>query len=63
MYSAYPSGYAPYTNVGNNLKKNHRISMKKIFILILVNINLSLYSQEKKIEIQEYKYLIDSIYL
>ena len=36
--------------------------MKKVLILILFTINLSLYSQDKKIEIQEYKYIVDSIY-
>ena len=36
--------------------------MKNILLLILFTINLSLYSQDKKIEIQEYKYIIDSIY-
>ncbi len=36
--------------------------MKKILLLLFLAFNLSLYSQDKKFEIQEYKYIIDSIY-
>jgi predicted alpha/beta superfamily hydrolase len=36
--------------------------MKNILILIFLTINLSLYSQDKKIGIQEYKYIVDSIH-
>ncbi|QRM89274.1 hypothetical protein FG167_08520 [Lacinutrix sp. WUR7] len=36
--------------------------MKKILLFTFFIINSTLYSQDKKIEIQEYKYVIDSIY-
>lgn len=36
--------------------------MKNILLIIFLTINLSIYSQTEKMEVQEYKYLIDSIY-
>lgn len=36
--------------------------MKNIILIISITLNLTAYSQNEKVEIQEYKYIVDSIY-